>query len=316
MKKNNTLLYVFLGLLAIYGLSQLFNTQEDRSFKAELIQIDTAKVDLISVDPKGEENKPYTLKRENGAWIASQDNINAKANSAAINALLKTILEIKTKQIAAKSPEKWAEYEVAEGSGSLIKVSSGSKVLEEFIIGRFSFDQQAKTATSYIRLNGEDEVYAVDGFLSVSLGQNFDAYRNKELLALKPEMDITEFSYETTEGLASFIRQDGQWLLNGETPLDSTKVANYLNGLKSLNGATFADDFDDANASNLKFKSLTAKGNNIVEPLLITCYRDTTRERPFVFQSNQNTEAFFDSDSTGLFSTVFKEVDNFISNAN
>lgn len=309
--KNNNLLYIFLGLLAIYGISQLFNTQPERSFKAELIQVDTAKVDLISVDPKGEENKPYTLKRENGAWIASQDNINAKANSAAINALLKTILEIKTKQIAAKSPEKWPEYEVAEGSGSLIKVSSGSKVLEEFIIGRFSFDQQAKTATSYIRLKGEDEVYAVDGFLSVSLGQNFDTYRNKELLALKPEMDITAFSFETPEGQANFTRQDGQWLLNGETPLDSTKVANYLNGLKSLSGSTFADDFDDANADNLKFKTFTAKGNNITEPLSISCYRDTTRERPFVFQSSQNTEAFFDSDSTGLFKTIFKEPNEF-----
>ena len=307
---NKTLLFIFLGLVGIYLLSQVFSNQQERSFKTELIQIDTASVRAITVDPKGADTDPFTLKRENSAWIATKGNINTKASASAVNALLGTLPEIKTKRIAAKNPEKWAEYEVEEGAGIRIKIEDDKKVLEEFIVGRFSFNQQARTATSFIRLEGEDEVYAVDGLLSMTLGQGFDNYRNKQLLKLQPEMDISEFSYETPEGLFQYTRQDGQWLLNGETALDSAKVSNYLNVLRNISGATFADDFDDVNAEKLKFKTLSAKGNNILEPLVVSCYRDTTRERPFVFQSSQNLEVYFDSDSTGLFDQIFKGLED------
>ena len=309
---NKNLLIIFIALLAIYGLSQVFSSKKDRSFKTELIEIDSTAVTAITIDPKGEDSPEFNLTREENGWIASRGNINTIATTAAINALLSNLQQIKTQRVAAKSPEKWPDYEVEEGQGIRIKVYKGEKLLEDFIVGRFSFNQQNRSATSFIRISDQNEVYAVDGFMAMTLGQGFDAYRNNTMLKLDPQVAITEFLIEEKDTAYNFTQTNGQWLLNNEIPLDSTKVSSYLTGLSNLSGAGFADDFDDLQASNLQFKRLTAKGNNLLEPIIINCYRDSTREKPFILQSSYNEEAYFESDSVGVYQLIFKDLNDFV----
>ena len=126
--------------------------------------MDTAKVTAIQVYPKNGNHEEISLKKENNFWAVSKGNVTTKANANAVNSILKNLVLIKTKRVAAKSPEKWVNYEVEETSGSRIKVYAGDKLLEDFIVGRFSFDQQSRQSISYVRLTNGDEVYAVDGF--------------------------------------------------------------------------------------------------------------------------------------------------------
>ena len=309
---NRNLLFIFVALLAIYGLSQLFSSKKERTFKTDLIQIDSTEVTAVTINPKGEDTPEFTLNREENGWIASSENINTKATKSAVDALLANLSNIKTKRIAAKSPDKWAEYEVEEGNGTSLQVYSNGKIVEDFILGRFSFNQQTRSATSFIRLKGEDEVYAVDGLMTMTLSQGFDTYRNKTMLNLGQESEITTFSFQNDTINVNYTLQNGQWS-TGELLLDSTKVTNFLNDLKSISGTDFADDFDEVQAGNLPATRFIAQGNNILKPINIICYRDTTREKPFVLQSSQNREAYFESDSTGVFSRIFKNVGDFIS---
>lgn len=303
---NKNLLIIFISLLAIYGLSQVFSSKKDRSFKTELIEIDSTTVTAITINPKGPDNPEFNLTREENGWIASRGNINTIATTAAINALLSNLQQIKTQRVAAKSTEKWPDYEVEEGQGIRIKVYQGEKLMEDFIVGRFSFNQQNRSATSFIRISDQEEVYAVDGFMAMTLGQGFDAYRNKTMLKIDPQVAITEFAFEEKDTSYNFAQINGQWLLNNEIAIDSAKITAYLADLSNLTGAGFADDFDDLQADSLQFKRLTAKGNNLLEPIVITCYRDSTREKPFVLQSNYNEEAYFESDSAGIYQRIFK----------
>ena len=302
---NKTLLILFLLLLGIYGLTKVFSGKKEKSFKTELIQVDTSKVSQIVIKPKAPEQGEITLKKEATGWIASQGNINVKATQNAVNSLLGNLVLIKTKHIAANKEEKWPDYEVQEGQGTLVKVYQGEKLLEDFVVGRFSYNQQTQSGLSYLRLNGEKEVYAVDGFLTLTFGQQFNSYRNRGFLKMNPEMEITEFTYQRPDTSLNFVKANGQWVLNGLVPIDSTKMATYLSKLANLSGNDFADDFDELQAATLPSYSLSLKGNNILEPLSIHCYQDTSRAQPFVFRSNQNTEAYFSSDSTGLFKQVF-----------
>ena len=108
---NKTLLFIFLGLLAIYGLSQVFTGKRTSNFNTELILVDTNQVTQIIINTKPPNNEEIMLQRENNGWIVSNGSVNTKAVSNAVQALLSNIQLIKTKYIAANSEEKWADYE-------------------------------------------------------------------------------------------------------------------------------------------------------------------------------------------------------------
>jgi hypothetical protein len=305
---NKTLLIVLILLLGVYGLTRIFSGKKEKSFKTELIQIDTARVTAIVITTKNEdgEEEEITLKREEPGWIASNGRISVSASPAAVTSALGSIGLIRTKQIAAKKPDKWADYEVEDGQGTRVRVFGGDKLLEDFIIGRFHFNPQTQTAVSYLRLNGENEVYAVDGLQTMTLGQQFAGYRERNILKMQREMEVTGFSWQFPDTLMTFEKTETGWVLNGETLLDSMKVENYLNVLRNISSDEFADDFDDALPENYEQSVLSVTGVNIPSPFTITVYRDESRPRPFVIRSSQNTEAYFASDSTGVYQRLFK----------
>ena len=111
---NKTLLIIFVALLAAWGLSQMNSDKRNRSFKTDLIQIDTASVTTINLYPKSDEQQEITLSKENGIWVATQGAVTTQANQSAVQSLLGNLQLIKTKRVAAKNPDKWKDYEVEE----------------------------------------------------------------------------------------------------------------------------------------------------------------------------------------------------------
>lgn len=304
---NKTLFIILAGLIVVYGLTQMFSGKKDRSFDTDLVKIDTSEVTQVIVYPKADEFAEVTLSKEANNWIITKGDISTIAVENTVTAMLSELSLIKTKRIAAKSPEKWSDYEVEDGKATRLQVYAGSKLLRDFMIGRFNFNQQTRTAISYVRLTGEDEVYAVDGFLAMSLGQGFDAYRNKDILKVD-QADFTKLDYKMGDLLFSLNKSGNDWLLNAEQPLDSAAMYNLLINMQNISGQDFVNDFDPVQSSNLLSKSLTVSGNNLLEPVVIHCYQDTTREKPFIIHSSANKEAYFESDSTGVYTRLFERI--------
>ena len=325
---NKTLLIILVALGAIYALTQIFAKKQDRSFNTELIKIDTAAVTSIAIAPKGETSE-ITLTKEPQGWIASNGTLSVKATPGSVQNILENLTLVKTKRIAAKNPEKWSEYEVEEGKATQVKVFAGSKLVEDFLVGRFTYNQPPGgfqqgqqpnfnnlSFTSFVRLTDEDEVYAVDGTLSMTLGnQKFDSFRDKQLFNMPSGVEVTDIAVLQPDNTADYALtlSGGQWMLNGAEVLDSVKVANYVNSLGNISGYTFADDFDDAQARNYLTKTLVVRGNNLVDPISVQCFVDTSRTEPFVIRSTHN-QAYFSSDSTGIYERLFKNVTDFTVN--
>jgi len=305
---NKTLVIIFIGLLAAWGLSQMNAGKRSRSFKTDLIQIDTASVTTINLYPKSDEQKEITLSKENGIWVAMQGTVTTKANQSAVHSLLSNLQLIKTKRVAAKKPEKWKDYEVEEANGSRVKVFAGSQLLEDFMVGRFSFNQQTRSGLSFVRLTNADEVYAVDGFLSMTMSQGFNSYRIKDFLKLNKD-DITGLSLTNNNGsVTTFNSLNGQWAKDGVS-VDSTSMATYLTGIQSAFGGDFVDGLEEGTLSSQLFKQLVITGNNMVEPISVNCYRDITKEQPYLLRSSQNKDAVFSSGEDELFEKVFSKLE-------
>lgn len=309
---NKRLLTIFLILLAVYGISKLFSGKRDRNFKTDLIKIDTSIVTSFSILAKGDSVETI-LTREPQGWIASKGKKTARATAESVNAFLANLVHISTDRITAKTRDKWAEYEVGEGQGTRVKVMQSEKVLEDFVAGRFNFNPQTRAATSYVRLFNEEEVYAVDGFLAMGFSQNFDNFRNKLLLKLDDAAEITQIEYKTKDSTYLLTSTGkGYWSVDNGVGIDSAQMADYLRNLKSIFGDTFSDDFDELQAGRFDKQTLTLKGNNIPDAVTITCYTDTTKEKPFIIRSSQNLDDFFASDSSGVYNTLLAELQKVI----
>ncbi len=301
--KNKTLLLIFLSLLVVFLATQFAFEKKTRTFKTELIQLDTAAITSILLYPKADNQEEALLKKESNFWVVSKGNITTKANQGAVQSILRNLALIKTKRVASKSPEKWTDYEVEESSGSRIKAYAGDKLLEDFIVGRFNFNQESRQGISYVRLTKGNEVYAVDGFLSMTMGQGFDAYRNKEILSLAKE-EVTKIAINTLGTTTVLQKGIADWTQDGTT-VDSTAIATYLTGLQTVSGVTFVNDFEEIQSQSLLYKTLSLEGNNIASPILIKAYRDTTRTAPYIIQSSLNEGSYFASEADGVFGKLF-----------
>jgi hypothetical protein len=309
---NKTLLLILLALAGIYALSRVFSGQREGTFKTELIQVDTNAVASIAINPPGEERPAFTLKKEEGQWLVTQHELTVKADQRAVQELLAALALIKTQYIAAKGQSEWAAYEVSEELGHRIQVYNKSgKVLEDFILGKLDMNPQQQSITTFIRLKGQNEIYAVDGMLSMSLGRGFEEYRTRELIKMKREMEITAFEYLLPDSSLAFQKTPTGWYF-GELLLDSMKVEDYLNFLRNVPGENFADDFDELQASRLPQQQLVLKGNNMPAPFEVTVYLDTTRTLPYVLRSNYNPHTFFAQDSAWVARRLFAPVEFFL----
>jgi len=185
-------------------------------------------------------------------------------------------------------------------------IYAGAQLLEEFIVGRYKGNQQTKAGISYLRLAGEEEVYAVNGLLSRIMGQGFEAYRNKIILNTHPR-DLTQITINTLDSLetTTILQKNGAVWTQDNGPIDSTTLVNYLYGLQQINGNTFADDFEDLQSNDKLFKTLTLAGNNLTAPILIKAFKDSTRIPPFVIQSSLNPDNYFESEEYGIVEQLF-----------
>lgn len=243
----SALILVYLGFEFFGGKSR------SKSFKAEIVEIDTAKISKLVIEANGEQ---LELIKENDAWkVSIGDGKYAGAQKSNIKSTINSLLSIKPSRIAAKNPEKWKDYQV-DSAGTRVKVFEGSKNTLDLVIGRFGFDQKAMQQAqqqqmggrggmpqfyTYVRLGNEEEVYVADNFMGMSINTDAGGFRNKEVLSLTTG-NITEIQFNYPAD-SSFVlnKIDSVWSVFG-SQADSTATATYLNDIRFLNNSNFVDD--------------------------------------------------------------------------
>lgn len=298
---NKILLGVFGLLLIIYLGSKLFSNNKTSSFDAQVVLVDTSLIDQLVLYPKSAPGESITLTKSNGIWKANNGNMEVVAVTNSVNSLLAQMSSIRAKRIVSNSPDKWEDYEVDQNSGTRVEAFSNRNKISDFIVGAFKYDQTTQAATSYIRRADEDPVYSVDGFLGMAFNQSFDYFRNKELLKLNKD-DITKLTLSNGSDPMTFQKLNDNWFLAGMEQIDSTSMAGYLNGLSTVSGFEFAEQ---APPGTSKVATLNIEANNMMDQVEISLYGNPNTEPPFILNSSLNPEAYFYSDSSGIYQRIF-----------
>ncbi len=304
---NRNLLIIFGLLLVVYLATRLFSGQKERSFNPDLVQIDTAKVSKIIMNPKKDEFVDVVLERKTtGGWQINKGDFSTEAQESSVEGLLKQVQRIKAKRITAKKKDKWTDFEVNENQGTRVRIFENSKKVADFMVGGFSFDQASRSGTTFVRPFDDDNVYAVDGFLSMTFGNGFDGFRNKKLFDLNAE-EITGFSVSLPGNQYAFLKVGNEWQGPEGIAPDSVKIASFLNGLNNARGSAF---FNEPTASLNKLGALEislADGSSSS----VEVFENPDGEKPFILMASANPDANFISDSTGVYKQLFKPLQEF-----
>lgn len=300
---NKTLLIILCVLLALFGLSKIGGKgKKNKSFDSDIFSIDTTAIQTIKIKTKFDQ-EPFEVKKTNGTWTVSNSKLNVPGSEEVISALFDQVADMKALRLAATKPEKWSEYEIDEALGSTIHFFNGNNQIGSLAIGRFNYNPQQQSMVSFVRIPEKGpEVYAVDGYLPLTLQTGFNGFRKKELLTINKDQ-LKSISLKGLNGQNQLLLTEGNWNSSG-TVKDSTDVADWIKGIYNLKGAEFHED-PSSIIANPPIYQLDLLGE---EQVAVKIYKNSKEGKPFVVNSSQNTDSYFLSDSTGIYKKLCEDL--------
>lgn len=320
--KLNTraLLILVLVLLVIVFVIKYFDAKKgDRTFKSELVTIDTSRVDEILFFPLNNVQETVNLKKSGNHWELKLDDKYVKADSRVVNNLLTMLLNLKPERVAATNESQWDKYEVGDSTGVQVQIKQSGEVVSDLIIGKFSYQQpeagsqqqnpyqqQKGKMTSYVRLNKENEVYAVDGYLKMNFTMDMNNYRDKTLVNVSKN-DITKLMFDyPADSSFTLVKEGENWMVDG-MQADSVEMVSYISSVSRIMNYDFVDN---VKYSGNPIYKLTIEGNNF-SPVILTAFpADTTNK--FIITSSVNPDGKFSGAKSGLTEKIFTAKGRFI----
>lgn len=294
---NKILLGILLLLLLIFIGKRFLGSSGERNFRETLVAVDTSQVNKIVIKPRASNGENITLSKTGTSWEVARAEIKDEADINSVKSMLGNMVSMKPKRLVAKSEEKWAQYEVNDSLGTRVMAYAGDKMLTDFMLGKFNFQQASRSMSNFVRLSEEEEVYSVEGFLS-SFNQDFNNLRDRAFVTTtKENITSIRFTYPADSG---FVLDNvaSRWEIDRQ-PVDSAAVADYLSGLRNITKSEFADDFSPQ--GKVAVYQLTISGNNM-QALTVSAYQE---EDEYVLSSNLNEGAYFNQGSLQIFDKLF-----------
>ena len=306
---NRTLLYIFLACLLVFFGAKFLRKEHTSSFDPVISAVDSTKVDRIRFVSGGPDKEEFELVKSDTSWEAVKGQKRVAAPSQTVNAIISQLSDFNADLILTKDPSKYAGYEITDDMASRVIVYQGDKELTHLLIGGFRFDQATRSATAFVRKNDQPEVFQVDGFAIMSLRQNFDQYRDRTLVKADPN-DLTRIEWMNASGRKEVITKEaGIWHYAGMEAVDTSAINAYLQSMTNTRGTEFSDNTPVNNQNPLE--KLTLYGNNMIEPVTLSVYQNQDTIKTYLIHSSVNPDAFFLSDSTGIYRQIFSELRQF-----
>ena len=283
--KTLVILFGVLLIAVIYLL--FFSSGGERSFRKDLVNIDTAKVNEISILPKNAKDTIDLIKIEKEWKIKLPNSKTASVPKNKVISLLNDLVKIKPTVLASRNKDEWKELQVDDSSASRIKVFENGNPALDIFIGKIAF-QQPNSISTYVRLHNDVDVYKTEGYLGMTLGRTPSDFRNTDIVkSSKSTWQKLTFQYPAD---SSFVlaRDGSKWKISN-TYTDSAKTEQLLNNLEHVSALNFNDNFKPADFQKPVYKLFI--DINDTTTIRVDGYMDSSK---VVLHSSQNPESYFD----------------------
>lgn len=290
-KNSNKNLWIVFAILfiAVILIFTTESTKNERSFRKELVSIDTSAITSFSIFPKSQNGKEVKFLKSDGIWnVSGESNKYFTVPKNKIKNLFDQLLLIKPKRVASKSKSKWVEYQV-DSSATRVVINEGSSEVLNLVIGKFAF-QQPRTMTTFVRLMNETDVYEVDGFLDMTFNKDVNSFRSETVVkSNKDNWNKITFTSTNSESF-ELVKVDNFWLIDG-VKTDSIKTEKVLNSLARLTSTNFIDVAADGMLPPQTSKLIIDVTDG--DPIEIIAYQSQSGDN-YLIHSSQNIDNYFD----------------------
>jgi len=302
--RNLWLLITLIVVLGGYGLFRKYWEQRRPSFQTELIEMDTSQVSLIQINPPGEETE-ILLRRLEDRWIMTVDNTNTLAKNSAVQKILRGVSQLQTKYLAEAEPNRWEVYDLNPAKATAVKIYVQDQLKESFTIGAYHYNQQTEKSVSYLRLKGQNEVYAIDGGLLSKGDLGLKKLRDRRIMEFPAGAKVSSLWYETPDTSWQFVARNGNWEISAAISFDTIAFNKMLAQFGELQGTQLAGEFDELQADSFFHHRVRIQMQDPSEwSHTLTCYRDSSRKQPYVIHSSQFPTSWWLSDSSGIYNKI------------
>lgn len=301
-KKNNlVLLIVFAVLLVAAGANELIKRSKgERTFRKDIIEFQANDIKKISIFPKNAGNKFVDVFLEDTIWKLKVDGKLFAADQEMIKGIVDELANMTPERLVANKRELWKDYDITDSLGVKVIIYGPNKDNTEITLGRFTYNQATRKPSTYVRVNSEKEVYAVEGYLSMTFNREINSLRDKNIFRGN-QNDLTQINFNyPADSSFTLTKQENKWSLNG-VPVDSTRMAGYLTIVSYMTGTDYRDDFIPVSVTGESYKIILTGQN--MKPVEIKAYRDA---KGTVLNSSLNSTSYFSGDKGGLFLRVFQ----------
>ena len=303
---SKKLLIVFVVLLAIAAFFIYYDSSHEiRTFKKDIVNIDTSAVTSISIYPKVTNHKEVRLYKEGNYWqVRLDNNRSVPAEESKVKSLINSLVGIKANSLAAQDESKWSEFKV-DSSGTRVKVFEGNDNTLDIILGKFSYQQ--RSMASYVRIKGDENVYQVDGFLEYSFNQKPNFFRNNKIVS-DDFSNWNKLIYIYPDSSFQIVKDTaGYWTINN-VKTDSAKTVTYLRTLSHVTGTDFIDNPDPSLLGKANY-TLTIESTIAGKPAAITV---SALSDQLIIHSSQNPDSYFNGNANSLWQKIFPGKDRFL----
>jgi hypothetical protein len=226
MTRAQTALLGVLGVQILLAAATWWPRGEATVEAHPLITIQPQDITRVVIERSGEGAKPLELLREEERW-AIASSAGYPAIPAKVEALLETLTELQVRRpVATRTVNHDALHVGAEDWGKRVRLEAGAQSME-LVLGA------ATGRATHVRLEGQDEVYTVQGLSEWSIQDRPASYWDAALLDLDEHAASTVL-IEPREGPAiQLARGDGGWTFEGEAPAGQMIDPDKLDRLAS-----------------------------------------------------------------------------------
>ena len=246
------LIALFGALVVVFAAVRIFRSPMlEGNLPLRLTEIDSSKVTEFIIIPAKGMNEEVRVVRSEG-WKLKRGSETLRAEQGIATNTMRMLIGLRPDRVVSKKKSKWNDFQVGDSTGTHVKLMAGNTVMTNLWIGRSGFtqtpgQQYGGKSFTYVRLDGEEEVFAVEGFLDAQFNRRFDDWRDKSFMRLQRDsVDKVSFRYPAD---SSFIleKRMGNWMI-GNQPADGAAVTAFLGGLEYKNMGSFAGQAPAGNA--------------------------------------------------------------------
>jgi len=294
---NNFLSFIFIALLILVVVFIFLDSdRNERTFRDVLVDFDSSAVTKIVIYSQANNLLPLNIYKQNNEWLVELKNgKSAHVTNQKMEQSFGELLSIKPKRLAARGQDKWNSFKV-DSTGTRVQVFEGDNSSLDIVLGRFNYQQQPRSVSTYVRLFNDNDVYEVDGFLAMTFNQNADAFRDGTIISGDSNSwNNLNFEYPADSSF-TLTKINNNWFIN-DAETDSAKTENYLRTLSNFSRNNFADEVElNPNQNPTYHLTITDANFEFTE---IKAFVDTS----YVITTSQNPDTKFDGKTFG--STIF-----------